>query len=130
MLPNSRTTDRGQSINSINYQNVGAHFTINGNTGRSPHDGIDLDLGIEVSSSSDTGTVISENVTAPIMRRATLSHKGPVQPKAPFVVVSVDANAVDKEGKAVACIGRITLGEPHESHPPRETREAPEPAGR
>jgi hypothetical protein len=112
IVTNSRTTDRGQAINTVNYQSVGARFSIASSNARS--DGVDLDLGIEVSSSSDTGTAISENVSAPIMRRATMSHKGPVQPKKPFVIVSVDANSVDKAGKAVAYIGRVTLGEPRQ----------------
>jgi hypothetical protein len=114
MVTASRTGQAGQAINSVQYQSVGARFSVLGSTGPSPQDGVNLDLGIEVSSSSDTGTAISDKVNAPIMRRATMSHKGPVQAKKPFVIVSVDANSVDKDGKAVAYIGRITLGEPHQ----------------
>lgn len=122
MVTNTRLTDKGQSINSVQYQNVGAIFRIAGQS--EGGEGVDLDLSIEVSSSSDTGTAISDKVNAILMRRSTMSHKGPVKPKKPFVIVSVDANSVDKDGKAVACIGRITLGEPRDSRPPRE------PAGR
>jgi hypothetical protein len=44
-----------------------------------------------------------------------LSHKGPVEARQPFVVVSVDAGSADKDGKAVAYIGRIKIGEPQSS---------------
>jgi len=46
------------------------------------------------------------------MRSATMVHKGSFQPKKPFVVVSVDAGATDKDGKAVAYIARVIVGEP------------------
>jgi hypothetical protein len=81
---------------------------------------MDLDLGIQVSSSSDSAAAISDTVKAQIIRKATLSHKGPVQPRKPFVVLSVDASSLDKDGKAVAYIGRITVGDPQPPAPGRD----------
>ncbi len=112
IVTSSRMSDKGQAVNSVTYQNVGAMFTVAGkaSTGSS-----DLDLSIHVASTSDTGVAVGANVTVPVIRSATLSRKGPFQPHKPFVVMSVDANSVDKEGKAVAYIARITLGDPQPS---------------
>jgi beta-lactamase regulating signal transducer with metallopeptidase domain len=114
IVTSSRQTERGQTMNTIQYQSTGAVFSVAGQAAAGGMD-LDVDLGIQVSSATESAAVISENVNASIMRRTTLSHKGPVQPRKPFVVVSVDAGAVDKEGKAVAYIGRITIGEPQSS---------------
>jgi hypothetical protein len=55
-----------------------------------------------------------------VFHQATIEHKGPVQPRKPFVVVSIDGGSGDGTGKAVAYIGRITIGEPQSStHPTR-----------
>jgi hypothetical protein len=116
MVTSSRLTDNGQAINSIQYFSTGANFTLAGKTGGPA--GIDLDLGIQVSASSDSGAAITDKVSAPVMRKAVLSHKGPVHPGKPFVVVSVDGGSVDKDGKAVAYIGRITIGEPQPAAAP------------
>jgi hypothetical protein len=115
VVTNTRMTDKGQAINTIQYQSTGALFTIAGKVGAPG--GADLDLTIQVASTSDGGAPINDAVRAPIMRRATLSHKGPFQPQKPFVVLSVDASSADKDGKAVAYIGRITIGEPQAPAP-------------
>jgi len=109
IITSSRMSDKGDPINSYSYQSVGAIFTI---AGKASPGSPELDLSIRVASTSDTGVAVAANVTAPVIRAATLSRKGPFQPRTPFVVVSVDATSVDKEGKAVAYIARITLGEP------------------
>jgi hypothetical protein len=114
-VTSSRQSDRGQAINTIQYQNVGALFTVAGKAGAPG--GTDLDLRIEVSSSSEGGVEISDKVKAPIIRKANISRKGPFQPRKPFVVLSVDASSVDKDGKAVAYIGRVTVGEPQPPAP-------------
>ncbi|HEY7116511.1 MAG TPA: M56 family metallopeptidase [Tepidisphaeraceae bacterium] len=117
VVTNSRVTDRGQTINTVQYQSTGARFTIAGKAG-APGGAVDLDLGIQVSSSSaEDGTPIAGKVKAPVMRRVSLSHKGAVRPGKPFVVVSVDAGSVDADGKAVAYIGRVTVGEPQPPAP-------------
>ena len=117
IVTSSRTSDKGQTINSIQYMSTGANFRLAGKSDGAGDRDVDLDLSIDVSSTSDGGPLISDKVEAPVMRRVTLSHKGPVQPGKPFVVVSVDAGSVDKDGKAVAYIGRITLGEPQPPTP-------------
>jgi hypothetical protein len=110
VVTNSRITDKGQTLNTISYQSTGAIITIAGKA--AAPGGNDLDLGVQVSATSDGGATITDKVTVPVMRRASLSHKGPFQPQKPFVLLSIDANTADKDGKAVAYIARIILGEP------------------
>ena len=106
----------GQATNSVTYQAVGAHFGVAGNEGNGAD--IDLDLSIQISTTSENGAAISEKVKVPLFRNTTISHKGIVQPHKPFVVVSVDAASTDTGGKAVAYIGRIILGDLHRASPP------------
>jgi len=109
-ITSARLGEKGQAINSVSYQSIGAAFSLAGDAGATGT--IDLDLNIQLSSISEGATAIAANVKAPVFRRATISHKGPVQPRKPFVVVSIDAGSGDGNGKAVAFIGRITMGEP------------------
>jgi hypothetical protein len=110
VVSNTRLTDKGQAINSVSYQQTGARFTL---AGHADAGDVELDLGIEVSAAGE-GAAVGDTMKAPVMRRATLSHKGPVEPKKPFVVLSVDGGSPDKDAKAVAFIARVTLGEPRE----------------
>jgi beta-lactamase regulating signal transducer with metallopeptidase domain len=109
-VTNTRMTDKGQAINTVSYQEVGAVFGVAGKAAAAG--ALDLDLSIQVASSTDGGAQVSEKVKALVIRKTTLSHKGPVQARKPFVIVSVDAGSVDKDGKAVAYVGRVTIGEP------------------
>ena len=110
IVTSNTVTANGQTVSSYTYQNVGAHFNVAGRSAGPASS--ELDLSIQVSSTSDTGTMVGPGVMAPVMRSATRVHKGSFQPKKPFVVVSVDAGATDKDGKAVAYIARVIVGEP------------------
>jgi hypothetical protein len=110
IVTNSRVTDKGQTVNTVQYQSTGALISLAGKA--AGQGGGDLDLSIQVSSSADGGAAISDKIKAPVMRRATLSHKGPFEARKPFVVLSVDAGSADKDGRAVAYVGRVTMGEP------------------
>jgi hypothetical protein len=116
----SRVTDNGRSVNTVQYSNTGAIFNI---AGRDDGGGrIELDLGIEISSMTDSSAEIGTGVKAPLHRMARMSHKGTVEGNKPFVVVSVDAASVDAEGKAVAYIARVTLGPPEAGGEMRQVR--------
>ena len=108
IVTSNSVTATGHTVSNYSYQNLGAHFSLAGRAG-GPASG--LDLNIQLSSASDAGTTVAENVKVPVIRTATLLHKGPFQPQKPFVVVSVDADSPDKDGKAVAYIARIIMGE-------------------
>jgi beta-lactamase regulating signal transducer with metallopeptidase domain len=117
IITSTRVDANGKAINSISYQAMGANFAVSGNT--SPTGALDLDLSIQLSAVSNGGAPMAGDVKAPLFRRATMSHKGPVQPRKSFVVVSVDASSVDAAGKAVAYVGRITIGEPQSTNAAR-----------
>jgi hypothetical protein len=106
----SRTDNTGRVINQVQYTNTGAIFNIAGRAGAGPK--VELDLTVEVSSMTDSGTEIGPGVKAPLHRVAKMSHKGMVEANQPFVIVSVDAASLDAGGKAVAYIARVTLGTP------------------
>ncbi|HSZ59825.1 MAG TPA: M56 family metallopeptidase [Tepidisphaeraceae bacterium] len=109
IITNTTTTANGHEVSSYSYYSTGAIFSIAG----SPAGGmVELDLGIKLSSISDSPVTVGKGVKVPVIRSVTISNKGPVEPHKPFVVVSVDANSVDATGKAVAYIGRIIVGEP------------------
>jgi hypothetical protein len=103
------TTVNGHTVSSYSYHSVGAIFSVAGSA--SSAGVLDLDLGIQLSTVADSAVNIYDKVKAATIRSATITHKGPVEPSKPFVVVSVDANTLDESGKAVAYIGRITVGE-------------------
>lgn len=109
-VTNSQTTAKGDVINTVMYSNTGANFSIAGKSTAS--NSIELDLNIQVSTLSEGNTQISADVKAPIFHTVSLSRKGPVAPRTPFVVISVDAATADPSGKAVAYIARVTLGKP------------------
>jgi beta-lactamase regulating signal transducer with metallopeptidase domain len=110
VVTSNTVTAMGQTVSNYAYQSVGARFTLAGKAAPAGH--AELDLSIQIACVSDTGVVIGPNVTAPVIRTATLSRKGPFEPRKPFVIVSADASSPDKDGKAVAYIARVTLGEP------------------
>jgi beta-lactamase regulating signal transducer with metallopeptidase domain len=112
------TTVNGHTVSSYSYYSVGALFSVAGSATSSG--ALDLDLGIQLSTVADSAVNIYDKVKAATIRSATITHKGPVEPRKPFVVVSVDANTADASGKAVAYIARITVGEPQPTAGPGE----------
>ena len=51
-----------------------------------------------------------EAIKVPAIHVSSMSYKGVVQDKRPFVAVSIDADSLDADGKAVAYIARVTVG--------------------
>jgi RHS repeat-associated protein len=116
-VSSAQTTRGGQTINSVQYSNTGAIFNIAGKAAGGEK--IELDLSIELSATSDTTTEIAPSVKAQLFRRATMSYKGVVEARQPFVVLSVDAASLDSEGRAVAYIARVRLGNPQQAADPQ-----------
>lgn len=106
----STTNRSGAVMNSVNYASVGAVLSL---VGKSTSDGnLELDLNIQVSSLSESGTLISPEVPAKVFRSSVLLHKGVVTPRQPFVVLNVDAAQPGTDGKAVAHVARVIVGTP------------------
>jgi len=108
MITNTRKTESGQAINTIQYQEVGAVFVIAG--GPPPKDskrkGIDASVKVELATLSDSGVQIAADVKASAMRNVGLTHNGPVEYGRPFVILSVNSTSKDAAGNAVAYVCR------------------------
>ena len=108
-VTNTRRTERGPSINTVQYERVGVIFEV---AGKPTAGGLDATVRIEMSALTESGTKISENVNAATVRSIELGHNGPVQLGKPVVLVSLDASSKDADGNAVAYVCRIVFGEP------------------
>jgi len=108
-VTNTRVTDRGQAINTIQYEDVGVIFQI---AGKPTAGGLDATVRIEMSALTDSGKPVSEKVSAVTVRSVQLGHHGPVELGRPVVLVSVDASSKDDQGNAVAYVCRLVFGEP------------------
>ncbi len=74
-ITNTRVGDKGQVMNTVQYQSIGASFSLAGSAGATGT--IDLDLNIQVSSISDGGAVIAENVKVPCFAERRYHIRGP-----------------------------------------------------
>ena len=108
-VTNTRRSERGPSINTVQYQQVGVIFQVAGTpTGT----GLDATVGFEMSALTESGTKISDKASAATVRSIALGHKGPIQLGKPVVLVSLDASSKDADGNAVAYVCRIVFDEP------------------
>ena len=107
-VTNARRTDRGQTINTVQYERVGVIFEV---MGKPTDSGLDATVRIEMSALTESGTKISENAFAVTVRTVELGHNGPVQLGRPVVLVSIDASTKDADGNAVAYVCRIVFSE-------------------
>jgi len=108
-VTNTRRTERGPTISTIQYEDVGVIFQI---AGKPTASGLDATVRIEMSALTDSAKKISENVNAVTVRTVELGHNGPVQLGNPVVLVSLDASSKDADGNAIAYVCRIVFGEP------------------
>jgi len=110
-ITNSQVTNTGQVINSVGYTSVGAVFDVVGKPGDNGM--INLELSVQVSAmDTSAGVPIAANVIAPVFRRAILQQGSEVQPEKPFMTMTADGSAPDKDGNAVVYVARMTLGKP------------------
>jgi len=108
MVTNTRMTDRGQRINSVQYNDVGALFAVKGE--RAGPRELRVTLDIELSTSTDSPVQVSEGVSTPVIRKSVMSLKGPVDLGKPALLISADASSRDKDDKAVVHVTRVVLG--------------------
>lgn len=105
----SRVLDGGQTVNTIQYQEVGAMFHVAGQPAATSA-AMDVTLRVEMSALTDSTTNISENVKAPTVRNIIMGHNGPVEGGRPVVMVSADASSKDAQGNAIAYVCRVVFG--------------------
>lgn len=107
MVTNTRMTDKGQRINTVQYSSVGA--IVDFKAERAGPRLLQVNANIEVSAKTESGVEISPGVNSSVIRRATLSLKGPAELAKPTVLLSGDASSRDKDGKAVVYLARVVL---------------------
>ena len=108
MVTSSRVTDRGQKVNTVQYNSVGAIVVFKGER-MSPRQ-LEVTSTVEMSTRTESAVQISEGVTSSVIRRTNMSLKGPVELGKPSVLISADASSRDKDGKAIVYVARLVLG--------------------
>jgi hypothetical protein len=108
MVTNTRVTNTGQKINTVQYNSVGAIVEFKAE--RTGPRQLNVTSTIEVAAKTESSVEIGNGVNSSVIRKATLSLKGPVELGKPSVLISGDASSRDKDGKAVVYIARIVLG--------------------
>jgi hypothetical protein len=107
-VTNTRMTDRGQRINSVQYSSVGAIVEFKAE--RTGPRELRVTSTIEMSTRTESPVKIADTVSSPVTRKAMLSLKGPVEVDEPSVLISADAASLDKDGKAVVYVARLVVG--------------------
>jgi len=109
-VTNTRRTDSGRTISTVQYQDVGAMREFTGKAVKDadpPH--MRAEVNVELSIMSDSGVKITDKTKGPALRTATLLHAGPVQLGRPFVLVSTTPGPQGKaESTAFVCRGIFT----------------------
>ena len=105
MVTSSRVTDRGQKVNTVQYNSV---VVFKGE--RMGPRQLQVTSTVEMSTRTESPVQISEGVTSSVIRKTNMSLKGPVELGKPSVLISADASSRDKDGKAVVYVVRLVLG--------------------
>ncbi|HUT60510.1 MAG TPA: hypothetical protein VNA25_21920 [Phycisphaerae bacterium] len=110
-VTNTRRTATGQTINVVQYRDVGAIFNVL--AWPESGGGIRLELGIEVSAMTDSPVRIASSTRPAItIRKPVLTYKGSLRPGRPAVIASADSASLDASGRSVAYLARIVMGKP------------------
>ena len=106
-VTNTRLTDRGQKLNTVQYNSVGAIVTFKGE--RTGPRQLRVESTIEVAARTESPVQISNGIMSPVIRKANMSLKGPVQLGKTSVLISADAASLDKDAKAVVYVARLVV---------------------
>jgi len=108
-VTNTRVSERGPRINTVQYENVGVMFHI---VGAGADGGRDVKVEIEMSALTEAGAQVAEGVSAMRVRSVVLGRSGPVHFGRPEALVAVDATTADAQGDAVAYVCRLVFTQP------------------
>ena len=113
MVTATRKTDTGQSINTVQYQNVGLTIAISGSQPpkESGRKGLDVQMMIQLAALSDSAVEIGTGVKASVIRTISIDHGEPVQYGRPLVMLNVTYPAKDEKGNAHAYVIRYVFNE-------------------
>ena len=108
MVTNTRMTDKGQRINSVQYNQVGA--LVDFKAVRTGPRQLEVTSKIELAVKNDSAVEIGPGVNSSIIRKATLSLNGSADLGKPIGLISGDASTRDKDGKAIVYFAKVVLG--------------------
>ena len=106
----TRLLESGKKMRSVQYQSIGALFEIAPRSAEPAGGEVDLQIRVELSALTDSPIEVSSGTSALGVHSVSLTHNGPVRLGHALVMLTVDAAAKDKQGKAVAYVVRMALG--------------------
>jgi hypothetical protein len=112
MVTNTRMTEAGTRMNTVQYMQVGALFNLErAAAGAEARKGLDVQLSLEVALLTDTPVEIGPNVKAAAMRNLRTTHRWAVEPGRPVVMFTIDSSSPDENGNPIALVCRIVLSD-------------------
>jgi len=113
MVTNTRLSENGAKINTVQYQNVGLVIVLSGS--QPPKDsgrkGPDVQMMIELAALGDSAAEVAAGVKVLAVRRVSIEHSEPFQYGRPLVMLNVTYPAKDEKGNAYACVIRYVFNE-------------------
>ncbi len=106
-ITNSRMTDSGQTINTIQYQDIGIILTVTPHI--NPAGLVILDVTPEISALTGTTVPISENVDAPVFAKRSATSRVAIQDGQTIVIGGLMEDKKTEDIKKVPILGDIPL---------------------
>lgn len=103
----SRTTESGQTINDIEYEDIGIILTVRPNI--NPDGLVTMDISPEISAITDSSIQISEAVTAPIFSKRSANSRVAVRDGQTIVIGGLMEDRMDKTVRKVPILGDVPL---------------------
>jgi len=113
IVTGTRKTDTGQSINTVEYRQVG--LIVNISAGPPPKDstrkGLDVRMKIELAAIGQSAVEISPQVKTAVIRNASIDHSESLRFGRPFVMLNVTYPPKDEKGTAAVYVIRGLFNE-------------------
>jgi hypothetical protein len=113
MVTATRKTDTGQSINTVQYRQVG--LIVNISAGPPPKDsdrkGLDVRMKIELAAIGQSAVEMSPQARAAVVRNVAIDHSESLRFGRPFVMLNVTYPQADEKGSAVVYVIRGLFNE-------------------
>ncbi|MGB2823886.1 MAG: hypothetical protein WBF17_23100 [Phycisphaerae bacterium] len=107
---NARLTEGGRTINSIQYESVGAIFKLSCQPlEASGGKHVDMRLNAEISAMDQGETEISPGVRTPVTHQVEMNYNAPAEIGRPFVMLSVGSPSDGKDARCAAYVCRVVL---------------------
>ncbi|MCK9266407.1 type II secretion system secretin GspD [bacterium] len=106
-ITNSRMTDSGQTINTIQYQDIGIILTVTPHI--NPAGLVILDVTPEISALTGTTVPISENVNAPVFAKRSATSRVAIQDGQTIVIGGLMEDKKTEEVRKIPLLGDIPL---------------------